>query len=179
MENHKLHLVLNPMAAGGKTRKLIPKIISMIENHFGKQFSKCFIKEELDAMHSTKEALKKGCDLVVVAGGDGTLQNTLNGFIENERLINPQCKLGIINSGTGGGFAQSIGLPTKISEQIELIATGKTKAVDIGKISYINGSHNEEYRFFLNECQVGIGGVLVRDMNEKYKKLGGLLAFGL
>jgi len=179
MKRNKIHVVLNPKSAGGKTAKMIPEIKSILDETVGKDYSLCVVEQENDAMISTYNALKNGCELVVAAGGDGTIQNTINGFFDGDSWLNSNCKLGLIDSGTGSGFAQSIGLPDNLRQQINKIKEGNTLKVDIGKIHYKNGGGSKSYRYFINECQIGIGGKLVKDLKVKYKKMGGFLAFGV
>jgi YegS/Rv2252/BmrU family lipid kinase len=99
-------------------------------------------------------------------------------FFSNGSLINPSCQLGIVDSGTGSGFAQSLGLPPSIDEQMKAICSLQTRSIDVGKVIFSDkkGSHVE--RYFVNECQAGIGGAVVEKVQSAHKKLGGRLAFG-
>jgi diacylglycerol kinase family enzyme len=102
-----------------------------------------------------------------------------NGYFDKENLIGSQCNLGIINCATGGGLAQSLGIPASCAEQFKVIKSGKVKKIDCGKITYYNQTNYPVIRYFVNELQFGIGGTVVRQTRRWQKRLGGKLAFGL
>lgn len=179
MSQIETHIVLNPASGAGKTRSRIPRILGLIDRSLGKSYSLHITRGPLDATASAAEAARRGCNLVIAIGGDGTIQEVVNGIFANGHLINPDSKLGIINCGTGHGFAQSLGLPCSIEEQVELLKTGRSRSVDLGRVRYQNGRAESRSRYFVNECQLGIGASVVERVQGQYKRLGGSLAFGL
>lgn len=179
MSGKSTHIIVNPVSAGGKTGKRLGEILPGVEKYFGKQYSLSVTQEPLQAWHLASNAVKDGARLVIAVGGDGTLQEVVNGLFLNGHLINPECHLGIVSSGTGKGFAQSIGLPPSLDTQLQLIHNGRCKSVDIARVDYRNGNGDPSHRYFLNECQLGIGGEVVRSVQHNHKRLGGTLAFGL
>lgn len=76
-----------------------------------------------------KQAADEGADLVIAAGGDGTVHAVASGLVGREST------LGIIAMGTMNNLAQSLGVSTDIEEACEIIARGATRAIDIGKIN--------------------------------------------
>ena len=174
----KAHVILNPASAGGKTARKQPYLIKALERSLGKNYSRCVTRRPREATSSAQDAIRNGCDLIVAMGGDGTIQEVVNGFFSEGRLLSSSCELAIISSGTGRGFAQSLGLPTKLDDQVEIVTDGETRSVDVGKVSFRLADGKMAERFFVNECQGGIGGVVVRDVGTNYKRLGGLAAFG-
>ena len=173
-----VHVIINPVSAGGKTGARQPEILNALEKRLGKRYSLCVTSEPLEAIFSARKAIIDGNELIITIGGDGTIQETVNGFFSNGNLINPSCQLGIIDSGTGHGFAQSLGLPTELEEQLEVIHSGQTKFIDLGKIIFSDKNGKPREHFFINECQAGIGGEVVRIVQSKHKRLGGFIAFG-
>ncbi|MBN1273882.1 MAG: diacylglycerol kinase family lipid kinase [Candidatus Aminicenantes bacterium] len=174
----KTHVIINPQSASGKTAKRQNQILDMIDRKLGKGYSLFIIRNPHDASFSIRNAISKGKTLIIVAGGDGTIQDAVNGFFSNGKLSNPECQLGIINSGTGCGFAQTLHLPTSFEAQIQTIINGESRAVDIGKIIYKNGDGTTKKRYFVNECQSGIGGAVVKRLSATFKRIGGFIAFG-
>ena len=175
----KTHVILNPASAGGKTGVEQPHVMKALERSLGKNYSLCVTRRPLEATSSTRDAITNGCELIVAVGGDGTIQEVVNGFFSEGQLLNSSCQLAIICSGTGRGFAQSLGLPDKLDEQVEIVTDGETHSVDVGKVSFRRADGKTVERFFVNECQAGIGGIVVKGVGTSYKRLGGLAGFGL
>ncbi|MEW6456806.1 MAG: diacylglycerol kinase family protein [Acidobacteriota bacterium] len=179
MSFKKTHVIINPASAGGKTRIRQTQIINELDKHFGNRYSIFITQRPLDATFSVRRAIIEGSELIIAIGGDGTIQETVNGFFFDGYLINPACQLGIINSGTGHGFAQSLGLPSEIKKQLEVICRGESRFIDVGRVVFSNKDGIAIERFFINECQAGIGGEVVKCVQSKHKKFGGLIVFGL
>jgi len=179
MSLKKTHVIINPASGGGKTRKNQDKILNYLDRYFANRYSLCVTQKPLDASVSAKQAIMAGCELIIAVGGDGTIQETVNGFFADGLSINPDCHLGIVNCGTGQGFARSLGLPTGLDRQLDIVSSGKSRLIDIGKIVFSTGKGEQKERYFVNECQAGIGGEVVKSVQSKHKRLGGRLAFGL
>jgi len=175
----KMHVIINPASASGKTGQRQAHILSILERIFGKDYSLCVTTQPLEATSSARKAALAGCSLIIAAGGDGTIQEVVNGLFSGGKPLSPYCSLGIINSGTGQGFAQSLGLPADIESQSESIGNGQTRLIDIGRAIFSNGNGSYVERYFVNECQAGIGGEVVKRIRPGHKKIGGLLAFGV
>lgn len=178
MNYKNVHIVINPASAGGRTGERRYKILNEAEKYFGKNYSLWITKNPLDAEHYAHYIIDNDSDLIIVIGGDGTVQESVNGMLAAANYETSSCKLGIISSGTGQGFAQSLSLPSSIKDQIEIINNGVSKKIDVGKISFYQDGR-ACFRFFVNEFQIGIGGAVVRNVNKDQKRAGGLLAFGL
>lgn len=173
----KVQIIFNPASAGGKTGQRKDEIIKSIEKFFGKEYYIHFTARQFDAEMVANQIQQEGCETIISVGGDGTIQEIVNGLVEEDR-VKSNCALGIISCGTGQGFAQSIGLPSGLNEQLEIIKNHQVVQVDIGKITY-NSGNNELSRYFINEFQLGIGGAVVRNLQGKQKRFGGFLYFGL
>jgi len=87
----------------------------------------CITAKPGAAIQSTRRALRKGCEMVVAAGGDGTLNEVVNGLREDASAV----VVGLIPLGTGNDFARTLGLPTNIDEAIALLLAGHTRAIDL------------------------------------------------
>lgn len=178
MKNPAIHLIINPASAGGRTGDRIGRILALFERHFTGSYEIHITDKPGDATRFAREAVGRGCGLIACAGGDGTLQEAVNGLFAGGPLPT-HCALGIISSGTGEGFARSLGLPRGIEEQIEILKRGRTRLADIGRIDFSPASSGEtERRYFINEFQIGIGGEVVRRVNGGGHRLAGPLAYG-
>lgn len=179
MKNPRCHVILNPSAGSGKAGREAPRILAALRNSLGGGYTLFVTRLPLDATAIARAAVLEGAEFIVAIGGDGTIQETVNGLFTDGHLINPDVQLGIIGIGTGNGFAQSLGLPADIEQQCEIIASGLVRRLDIGRALFSNGNGKPGSRYFVNECQAGIGGVVVENVHSEHKRLGGTLAFGL
>ena len=100
----------------------------------------CITAKAGAAMQSTRTALRKGCEMVVAAGGDGTLNEVVNGLREDASAV----VLGLIPLGTGNDFARTLGLPRDVDEAIALLRAGHTRAIDLVRVT------SDEMRYFVN-----------------------------
>jgi diacylglycerol kinase (ATP) len=180
MKTSDIHIVVNPTAGSGKAGKIASETEQKVKAIFGSGVIMTFTKEKNDATFITRDAIMKGSSLIIAIGGDGTLNEVANGFFIDGVPINPDCELGIINCGTGRGFANSLKLPKTIDQQITLIQKSGNTTVDLGSITYKDFSGKVTHRLFINECQAGIGSeVASKVYGKKQKKFGGTLAFGI
>jgi len=175
----KAHVILNPASSAGRTGRRQAEILAAIERHLGKAFSLFVTKRPHEATSFARKASLSGAGIIIAVGGDGTIQEVVNGLMEAGSDLARRPQLGIINAGTGHGFAQSLGLPAGLDGQCAAIASGTVRRVDIGRASFTNGRGRRLERYFVNECQAGIGGRVVEKVQTGHKKLGGSLAFGL
>lgn len=143
----KYHFILNPVAGRGRAYKAIKYIRTLLRN---KNIENEFTITNAPG-HATAIAnnLKESADTIVAIGGDGTINEIING------IINSKIKLGIIPLGSGNDFARSLNIPNKIDEAIDVILNNKTICIDIGKVktNRLNQEHNE--RFFINSIGIG------------------------
>jgi len=179
MGDQKIIVIINPASSAGRTGRRQREILAAIESRFGRRFSLFVTKRPTDATSSAREASLRGIELVIAVGGDGTIQEVVNGLMDASRASDRRPQLGIINAGTGHGFAQSLGLPAGLEAQCAGIASGSIRRVDIGRVAFSESTGRPVERYFVNECQAGIGGVVVEKVQSGHKKLGGFLGFGL
>jgi len=172
-------VIINPASAAGRTGRRFREITKAIGKYLGNGCSVHTTSRPLEAQYLARSAALAGCHLIVVVGGDGTVSETVNGLFENGRLVNQECELGIISSGTGEGLARSMRLPLRVEEALRAIVNGDTRAIDVGRISFRDQRARERERYFVSECQFGIGAEVVRRAINGRKRLGGALAYGL
>src|SRR5512141_998918 len=179
MGERKIHIILNPASSAGKTGRRKAEILAAGERHLGGAFSISVTRRPNDAISSARRASLRGAALIIAVGGDGTIQEVVNGLMRAGNPMERRPQLGLINAGTGHGFAQSLGLPAGLEDQCAAIAFGTVLRVDIGRATYKDRCGRRIERYFVNECQAGIGGRVVEKVQAGHKKLGGFLAFGL
>ena len=112
-------------------------------------------------------AIRQGYDIIIAAGGDGTLNEVINGIGKNVKKV----RVGLIPLGTGNDFARTIGVPTDLEAAIDLIAAGKTRAVDLVRVT------SDEVRYFVNVSAGGFSGLVDEKLSRQMKKTWGPLAY--
>jgi len=165
----KVQVIVNPESDKGQTRKRWKHIKEALKN-FIKEFKYEFTERPLQAIEISRVAIKEGAELVVGVGGDGTMNEIANGFYENRRIINPQASLGIVPSGTGCDFTRSLNIPLRLKNALKVITQAPSSWIDVGVVRYRNHSGQDEERFFLNVADFGIGGEVVRKVNQNRMK---------
>jgi len=89
-----------------------------------------------------------------------------NGFFENQTIINPDSVLGVVPSGTGSDFSRSLNIPYSFFKSMEIISEAPNQNIDLGRVCYQNHDRLEEERYFLNITDFGIGGEVVKKVNQ-------------
>ena len=172
------HIILNPSAGGGKGKKFCKCLIPELEKRFGKDYLIKETSRQGDAIIFAREAVESNAGIIVAAGGDGTVNEVVNGILTAGRSLNDNFDLGILNCGSGGGLAQTLGIPDSVSDQLDLICESKPRPFDVGFVIYLDKNKNSCERYFVSECQAGIGGSVVSQVGMKLKHFGGKIAFG-
>ena len=118
-----------------------------------------------------------GYETIVVVGGDGALQDVINGIMSSSN--NNKVALGIIPNGIANDYATYWGLPLHDYKMaIDCIMAHRVRGVDIGCCSYISGEGVEEKRYFLNVLNIGLAARVVEIANQKrfvFAKLGSIV----
>jgi len=158
----KTCIILNP--AAGKARDLDDVVarLARVPNGEIRISSK-----PGSAARFASAALRKGFDLVVAAGGDGTLNEVVNGIGENLG----DARVALIPLGTGNDFARTIGVPDDIEAAIDLIIIGETREVDLVRVT------SDEVRYFVNVSAGGFSGLVNEKLTPEMKKTWGPLAY--
>jgi diacylglycerol kinase (ATP) len=119
------------------------------------------------AARFARTAIQKGRRFIVAAGGDGTLNEVVNGIGENVKDV----RVGLIPLGTGNDFARTIGVPADLEAAIDLVAAGGTRRVDLVRVT------SDEVRYFVNVSAGGFSGLVDEKLTPAMKKTWGPLAY--
>lgn len=167
--------IVNPASANGRTGKEWPKIYKVLtENSVDLEYALTTCPG--DATDLTRRALRKFSQIVSV-GGDGTLNEVVNGFFENNTLVNPEASLGILSHGTGGDFIRSLNQRRDLASFLDVLQREQIVSIDCGQVQYLDILGNLQKRYFLNVADVGLGGETVARVNRHSKFFGGKLSF--
>lgn len=174
---YKTLCVVNPASANGRTRKAWIKTEKALADR-DINLDKHFTSGPGDATIATRKALQNGYTRIVSIGGDGTLNEVVNGFFdENQHPINPEACLSFIPMGTGGDFSRMFSLKSDLNTIYRLLTDPKPYRCDLVLATYTGWQDAQERRFFINEADVGLGSETVYRVNRNSKALGGFASF--
>ena len=122
-----------------------------------------------DAETFARKATRAGCNYIIAAGGDGTLNEVVNG-IATPRCARSVC-IGVVPLGTGNDFARSLGLPATLEENIDILRAKQTAPIDLVRV------RSDRTRYFVNVSTGGFSGLVDEKLTPKIKRAWGPLAY--
>jgi len=161
----RARLIYNPTSGRELIRRQLPDILEKLEKA-GYEASCHATTGAGDATNAARIAVERQYDVVIAAGGDGTIHEVVNGLAEQEY----RPKLGIIPAGTTNDFARALQIPRDVGTAVDIITKGDLIPVDIGRI-------NDKY--FINIAGGGRITELTYEVPSKLKTLLGQLAYYL
>ena len=119
-----------------------------------------------------RQAADGGASLLVVVGGDGTVNEVVNGIAERDDV-----ELAVIPRGTGWDFVRTYGIPRRLENAVEVALHGQTRVIDLGRARYRGWDGSEGESLFANIASAGMSGAIAKRANESSKALGGKAAY--
>jgi diacylglycerol kinase (ATP) len=171
-------VVVNPHAAGGRTGREWPGVEAALRAAYP-DMTAVFTDARGQATALVRQALEKGCVEIVAVGGDGTINEAVNGFFDAERTIAPDAVLGFVTSGTGGDFRKTFGVPPGHAAAIARLKEAPVARVDVGRVTCQSSRGEAVVRYFANIASFGLSGAIADAVNRARiaKLLGGQFAF--
>lgn len=161
----RARIIYNPTSGREIFKKELANVLTRFEKAGYETSAHATTRDEDDATNAAKLAVERRFDLVVIAGGDGTINEVIRGIAGSDY----RPKVGIIPSGTTNDFARALSIPRDIKKAVDIILTeNNVKALDIGKV-------NEHY--FVNIAGGGDLTELTYDVPSKLKAAIGQLAY--
>ncbi|WP_017317001.1 lipid kinase [Mastigocladopsis repens] len=157
---HRALLLVNRQARQGQKR--LPEAIRCL-----KQLGLNLIEEYTEQPQHLDEIIKRyehEVDLVIVGGGDGTLNAAVDALVET------QLTLGILPLGTANDLARTLGIPNSLPEACKIIANGEVRRIDLG---WVNGKH------FFNVASCGLSAKITQRLTKETKRRWGILAYAI
>jgi len=167
-------VIVNPRSRNGATGRRWSALESKLRAELG-AFESELTRGPRDAERIAREGVRSGIERVLVAGGDGTLNEVASGLLAAG--LGGYAQIGALPLGTGGDFARSAGVPSGIDQAIAALKQAKPRAIDAGRIRYRNFALNETTGYFVNVASFGISGLIDRFVNQASKRLGGRASF--
>jgi YegS/Rv2252/BmrU family lipid kinase len=170
-------VVVNPNA--GRRKGLLDwEKISGHLNHNNLQYNSVFTERPGHATEIVIENVEKeGYRRIVVVGGDGTMNEVVNGVFRQKRFKTTDITLGMITVGTGNDWGRMFGIPADYEEAVKILTRNQVFIQDAGIVKYCNEDEPEK-RYFVNIAGMGFDAEVVRKSNKsKEKGKGGILIY--
>ena len=155
----KTIVIVNPQAGNGRTEKIWQFIESALEKSIG-SFEVLQTTCRGDATDLSRRILAVDTARIVAVGGDGHLNEVLNGFIENDLPVNPEARLSFVMTGTGCDFQRSLGISGKWQNAAAKLKDAKVRKIDVGKVTYTAADKTQKIRYFDNIASFGLSGAV-------------------
>jgi YegS/Rv2252/BmrU family lipid kinase len=166
-------VIVNPVAGAGKTARKWPGIRALLTS-LGLRFEHEITEASGHAVELARNAVRKGYELMVAVGGDGTINEIVNGIYHADGMS--QVSLGIIGTGTGSDYIRSVGLSRHHETACRNLLRPRKLVVDLGVVEYSEGGEKIK-RLFVNFAGLGFDAEVVRATTQKYKALGSLPSY--
>ena len=158
----KTYVIFNPHAGSVTDRKALLRQLERL-----KPAAVRITRKRADAEKFTRQAIRNRADYIIVAGGDGTLNEVVNGVGGRRTKI----LVGLVPLGTGNDFARSLGLPSAVEENIDILLSKKTKLIDLVRV------RSRRTRYFINVSAGGFSGTVEEKLTPQIKRTWGPLAY--
>jgi len=166
----KAAVIVNTHAESGIARLRWPRVAKMLTRRLG-QVEVRFTRKAGDASVLAHELASDGFDPVIAAGGDGTVNEVVNGLLSNHCDV----RVGVLPIASGGDFARTLGLGS-VRRAVETLAAGQCRKVDAIRARF-QGPNGITERHFVNVASIGLGGLVTLAVQEGWRFLPGSLRY--
>jgi diacylglycerol kinase (ATP) len=174
-DRKKVHAIVNPHSGHGRAGKNWPLILDCLQNS-GFDVTWRLTQERWHAFHIAKEYTRSGAKLVISVGGEGVMNEILNGMFAAVGDSGKLPTLAMIPIGTGTDLSRTLHISKNYHGAVDIIKNGHEIEIDIGRIVFYLGTKSWT-RHFINASDAGLGGSVARITNTFPKTLGGFLTF--
>jgi YegS/Rv2252/BmrU family lipid kinase len=166
--NQEWITIVNPNAGNGKGKKDWYRIADILKKS-GIQFKVKPTEKKGQATEFTRELIADGYRKIISVGGDGTLNEIVNGIFTQDSCPSTEIILSVIPVGTGNDWGRMFGIPLVYEGAVQVIKENKLMRHDIGVVSYFNGEASEK-SYFINIAGLGFESVVVKKTNKQKEK---------
>lgn len=166
-------VIVNPIAGGNRRARNWVNILALLRD-VGLNFDYELTGAPGHAWELAKAATTEGYSRVISIGGDGTLNEIVNGIYEAGGLN--QIELGVINTGIGGDFVRDLGIPHDPKRACRHLMNGNGSLIDLGIVECLSNGRKQR-QLFVNFAAVGLAAEVVKTTNARFKRYGGRLAY--
>ncbi|NVO19510.1 MAG: diacylglycerol kinase family lipid kinase [Bacteroidetes bacterium] len=170
-------IIVNPNAGKRKGQHDWLNIAKLL-NEAGIEFINIFTEHRDHAMHLAQKYIEKGFRNIIVVGGDGTLNEVVNGIFTQSHVAPSEIRLAMIPVGTGNDWCRMYNISNDYKEAINTIVNGKEFVQDAGSVKYFTSLGMEKTRYFINMAGMGFDALVAKKTNrQKEQGKGGALSY--
>jgi len=173
VDERHVGFVVNPRSAAGRTATRLHELETLARRHFA-EVSMHPTTGPGDGSRQASLAAAAGADLVVAVGGDGTVNEVLNGLCARGE---PAAALGVLPSGTGSDLVRTLGVPSRWEVALPWLAAAPCQPTDVMAGTFTGQDGHPHERLGLNVIGMGMAGDVVARVNGASKRLGGTISF--
>lgn len=164
--------IINPRAGNGVVGRKLDGI-KLLARKFFPEHQMLLTVRPGQATEYARQALEAGVRQVVCVGGDGTLNEVVNGLMSLEVAKASRPQLGYLPLGAASDLAKTLGVTTNIENGLRDIATMHGRWVDVGRANFIGNDNKSTSRYFINVLSFALGGEVAGRVNKSSKAMGG------
>jgi len=161
-------VIINPNAGNGKGKKDFARITGLLKRE-GINISVRFTEKKSQASDFAREAIENGYRKIISVGGDGTLNEVINGIFSQNICSPSEIVVALIPVGTGNDWGRMFGIPLIYEGAIKVIKENRTMLHDIGYINYYKAD-TQHKRYFINIAGIGFEAMVVFRTNKQKDK---------
>jgi diacylglycerol kinase (ATP) len=169
-------IICNPASRGGRTGRRWPEVAAGLRAS-GLDFDVAMTTCAGEATELARGAVTDGRPVVVAAGGDGTVNEVANGFLQAAEAGPAQSRLAVLPTGTGGDFRRTFGLPSDVGEAAAVLQAGRTRRIDAARVTCATPEGGTRVSYFVNIASAGIGADVVQRVNRGRRVVNGEVTF--
>jgi YegS/Rv2252/BmrU family lipid kinase len=163
--------LVNPASDNGATGRRWPEIARLAAER-GLIGDALLSERQGHLTDLARDAAKGGARLLIAVGGDGTVNEIVNGIAGLDAV-----ELAIVHRGTGGDFGRTFEIPHKLEQALDVARSGATREIDLGRVTLHLWAGPKMVRWFANIGSAGMSGAVAKRVNETGKALGGKLSY--
>ena len=164
--------LVNPASGAGSTGRRWPEIAHRAAG-VGLSGDALFSERPGHLSELARTAAGNGARLLVVVGGDGSVNEVVNGIAG----LAAQPELAILPRGTGWDFVRTFPIPRRVEDAASVALEGKVRAIDLGRARYRAWDGSEAESLFANVASAGMSGAVAQRADSSSKALGGKASF--
>jgi len=176
MQEEKWMLIVNPRAGNGCLERDWGSISSLLDSA-GIRHETAFTERRNHAEELALAAVERGFRSFIIAGGDGTLNEVVNGLFGRDRMPDEEFTIGVIPAGTGNDWCRQYGIPLNYEGAIQTMQKRKIRIQDVGWVRF-DESGKQVRRYFINVTGIGFDAAVSRRVQrQKEAGKGGRLSY--
>ncbi len=164
--------LVNPASANGSTGRRWPELARRLAGA-GLVGDTLFSERSGHLATLAREAALGGADLLVIVGGDGSVNEVVNGLAG----IDAAPEVAILARGTGWDFVRTFDIPRGVEQAAEVALRGRTVEVDLGRVTFKAWDGSDGVSWFANVASAGMSGAIAQRANDTTKALGGKASY--